>query len=370
MKMNMGNWDEQSREEALKMYQKQMERTRQKKEDVAHQNRIKWKKITTFAIKKIAIGIGVVLGIFLIFSILGGLKKDTTLDLIEQLQIRYRGKFTIVSSSVNDIGNGYYEVQDENGITFSAIKNGTSQNNDYREHLLKQYLQEYTANHTISHFYQEDATGSSNFYRCIYGVRLQSYSELEQAIRDLYELQAWLGTKEKQVLKKDHFYCQAEIALGDFKGQMSQSYYEDVEDYIFDCKNQYLQYLHEKQITDQEVTEQEIATYFRPKTLSILVTGIEPAITLEEAAIYQVKQKDYVVWNVDLEPLWKAKGTLHTFTNAITSFEYQGVEYRFTDQTNLAKHELSNYIAIRDLASLFAMKVDYDYEAGTVTWEF
>ena len=78
-----------------------------------------------------------------LFKAMGALKRSVTAEIIDQLELNYKGRFTVAATqNEKESYDGEFRIKDSNGIIFTVYKEKSNNKKDYEEYLTKKYAPE------------------------------------------------------------------------------------------------------------------------------------------------------------------------------------------------------------------------------------
>lgn len=302
---------------------------------------------------------------------------DTRYDIIEQLESRYGGKFSIISQD-----NNVYKISDNKGFEFTAVKEGFSFDGEYDAYLLKQYTTKYIEKNNITNISCIDITRRSKYQNTeINDVRIEvnipNYFEFEKSLEALYNLDKYLLQNLTKDIKNGNLYWNFYINLNDFKMQISSNYMKiPLNDYIFKGKNEYINYLHTEKIEDKNVPVEDYNSFYYPNELKIYINGkqirhnsmIKTAKTVE----FDIERKEYKVTMYEIaESIPTLDEVNISSQNTITSIVYNGKTY-YLDYSldNVKKDKIPSIWTMSMLEEFFNVDISYDFDKQEIYLDF
>lgn len=344
-------------------------------EDIKSQAK-KFSKITSIFSVVTAMPLVVIFFILLIFTLLflvaffNSLKVDTETDILEQLKNQYSQDFVIIDEKNINKNEIEYKISPKNNknIVFKAIQKNFTQYNDYEDYLIKQILLEYMSNFPGTNLKYKDDTNISNnyeFYKLRYGIEIKNYSEISQAVKEIYECNDYISKRINKIIKKNNVYFNGYLKLDNWSTEVQNNIYNiSLDEYIYNIKYLYIDYLQSNDIEDKNITNEEIYSIWKPKELNIYLNNnyIE-----KETATYNLELKEYeinfniILNNVDgIEKKYDKYGKLKGFI-------YNGKEYDVHYNNNkLENNSIPFQCRISILENFFKFNVKYNYTSKLI----
>lgn len=358
---------EQYMEDVYQYHKDMLEKQDEKMKNPKYIKYLRYKDMMILFIKAVLI-IGIIAIVCFIFSCLfkamGALKRSVTAEIIDQLELNYKGRFTVAATqNEKESYDGEFRIKDSNGIIFTVYKEKSDNTNDYEEYLTKKYVSEYLSKKQISGFVasEEFTEGNkANFFKYTYGKKVNSFFEIDDAVNEMFDLNAYIVKKAEKVLKRGAFRLHATIYLNDFSYDVAyyDKKYADECKYTAKCK--YIEYLHDNGYNDDALFEYEDGEYYRPYNIKITVNEKET----KAIATYHYDDKKYYFCFVDIADDVPVLERVGKFKNgAINSITYNGNEYLFGAKGyEIEGSKLPYTWNVELLESFFDVdtKIDYD----------
>ncbi len=327
-------------------------------------------------ILRFVIGTIICIAVFIFFKEANEIKNVFfTYNILEQLNYMYKGNFTIISPQIDENANvtpnGLYTVKAENGIVFCAYKSTSILKTDYAQYLYKKYVLDYIEKNKDANIIYEDLTQeymNTALYYFKFGIRIDSYSKIENAVDELYKLCQYINKKAKKDLDFEATFYTPYIFLNDFEGQMTQDITNyNVEYYINKIKIDYVNYLITNSISDENVTYEDILKFYRPQELKIYVndnlcTKASSNGIFECKAQYNINESDYCInmfYIIDL--IDSLENYERNYNGALENFVYNGKKYYFDGRKKkISRNKVPYQWTMKMLQDFFGADINYD----------
>lgn len=278
---------------------------------------------------------------------------------------------------------GYYRFKDENGIIFNAYKTKAILTTDYDQFLIKKFVNEYIEKEkkkTIICKEEFDNYKGYEFLKFSFGIKINDYSQIEETVKELMEVNSFINKKAKKIFTSATMpvpIYYPEIYLNDFVGKIGHDikYYDD-EYYTKKIKIDYINYLHQNNIEDVNVPNEDLLDYYKPEEFIVCVNGKNVKINRNNQDInvfstYSIKKGDYFI---QLHYIIKNMKNVDDYefnqSGKLLSFIYKGQEYILDPDLNLKSEIKGNKVpyewTISKLAEFFDGEAKYDYENKTI----
>lgn len=344
--------------------------------------------------KKLLIKNGVILLIFLLififvihplFKIMRDfIKENLTYNVMDKIDFRFNGKFEILSPTIDvnqDVmPDGYYTVRDQNGIVFKIRKRKTQISTDYDYYLYRMYVLDYINKNSVDNIIYESKEhdmDSNSFFSFTYGIRLDSYANIDQEINDkVLSLIKYMEKRAKKDFDFEAIGFKTNVYLNDFSVPIY--YYEynllGKETVFNKIKVEYINYLIDNNITDNDVTKDDIQKYYKPSELKIFINDmpskhISINSEYDDYVHFDYNRMDY---RVNLYKILKSLDNIECTTNKITGylidFNYNGSTYYLDGDLYLERkgNRFSYTWTMTMLEDFFGAEIVYDYDNKTV----
>lgn len=366
---------EQYMEDVYQYHKDILEKQNEKMKNPKYIKYLKYKDMAVLFIKALLI-VGIIAVVCFIFSCLfkamGALKRSVTAEIIDQLKLDYKGRFTVAETqNEKESYDGEFKIKDGNGIVFTVYKEKSGNINDYEEYLTQKYVAEYISKKPISGFVDSGdfvESNAANFFKYTYGKRVNSFFEIDDAINEMFDLNAYINKKAEKVLKHGVFQLHATIYVNDFSYDIT--YYDkrnaSVCKYTAKCK--YIEYLHDNEYDEGALFEYEDEEYYRPYSISITINEKETNAT----ATYHYDDKKYYFNFVNIAddvPVLERVGKLKN--GAISSIVYNGKEYLFGAKGfEIEGNKLPYTWDVELLEKFFDIDIKIDYDKRVLNLNF
>ncbi len=293
------------------------------------------------------------------------LKVDTETDILKQLKNQYSQNFVILDEKSIDENEKEYKIypKDNKNLVFKAVQNGFNQYNDYYEYLKKQILQEYINTYAETNIKYIDDTNISNnyeFYKLRYGIEINNYSEISQAVKDIFECNDYIYKEMCKITNKKNIYFEGYLKLNDWTVLIENNFYnKSLEYFIYNVKYSYIDYLKNNNIKDSSITNEEINNIWKPKELKVYLNN---KLIENETATYNLELKEYEInFNTMIKKVNEIEKKYDKYGN-LDGFIYNEKEYGLHYNNNeLEKNNVPYQCRISILEKITDCKISYDY---------
>ena len=270
---------------------------------------------------------------------------------------------------------------DEEGIIFNAYKSNSILKTDYDQYLIKKYVQEYIKNKKKSNIICNEEIYQYNGVNLIkfrFGIKVENYHQIDEAVNELLKINNYINTNAKKVFTSATmpvpiYYPQ--IYLNDFTGEIGHDIeFYDENYYIQKVKIDYVNYLKNNNIVDNDIPEKEIEIYYKPNELIVYNDGQRVKYNSSNrdwdvSAIYNIKKKDYCVQLHFVIKYIKSIESYEISRNGqLTSFKYNGKKYILDSDLNMKSEINGNKVpyewTISSMIEFFKGSVEFDYKNG------
>lgn len=202
--------------------------------------------------------------------------RDDNINILNYINENYTGSFTIVSKSEDKRGIEYI-IKDKDGVEFEAFKSKKiptlNRHDNYIHVLIGKFANEYLDKNPIENVVVSDSqylSVSHMFNKKTINLNLNSYLNIEDAVNTLYTLNSYVINKLYKYVNGNHYFA-SYIVLNDIKLPVNTT--STIEQNIYNCKVDYVTGMQFKELRDNDVTENDIALYWRPSSLVTLYNG-------------------------------------------------------------------------------------------------
>lgn len=304
-----------------------------------------------------------------------------TYNVAEQLEYMYHGKFVIISPTFNKedmvTPNGLYMVKDEkNDITFRAYKQGNILITDYDQYLYKKYVLEYIEKNNIDFLYYEDTKQQNvneELYWFKFGMKIESFDEIQDAVEKIMKLCQYINQKAKQHFDFEAIQYKPVIILNDFEGYMSSdvTYYTSSY-YTNKIKTEYVIYVEENHITDEDITNEIKTQFYKPGNMKLIVNGIKCVTEIGNHTIDVNPLYDYFIsdYSVNFGNIIDKLNCLEEYevasTGKLQSIQYKGKIYQFDNINEITNKKIPYRWSMSMIKDFFGADIIYDYDNKTI----
>ena len=311
-----------------------------------------------------------------ILKILEDYKGHFIFDINEKMSESFSGKFEILSPDTaidNSNNNVIYEIKDKNGIIFKAKNSNSFLITDYDQYLYKKYVTEYIKNKKVSNVILKDdefeLDSGRKFFKFKFGIKIDSYEQIDKIINnDVNELFEYINKRAKRDFKDYPLDFTIEIYLNDFTVEVKSYEKNDCgnEYCINKVKVNYIRYLANNNLQDDNVIEQDYEKYNKAEQMKVVINGNSP--------LYPYAQLDYGKMDYWVE-LYIVADYMNCFENYkkniatyITQFKYKGKNYYLNDDLSMEVkgNKFSNQWTMKMLEDFFDAEISYDYDNKTI----
>ncbi len=189
------------------------------------------------------------------------LKVDTETEILQQLKNEYSRDFVIVEENIISDKLKIYKISPKNNknIVFKAVQSNFKQHNDYKEYLIKDAIQAYLNTLNGTNIKVADSTTLSNnqqYYKLKYGINISTYSELPDAVKEIYNCNDYISKKLKKEFKNINFYFNGYLSLNNWTTEISNNIYnKSLDTYIYEAQHSYIEYLKSNNLTYSDISD-------------------------------------------------------------------------------------------------------------------
>lgn len=318
---------------------------------------------------KFLIIISIILGItyFLISAFL--FKDLYSPDLLTELKRKYNEDFVIISHIEKDDHINIYKIspKDNKDIIFNAYQRITSIQDDYRNSVIKYYLEKYEQQNYIYGIEKKDSTYSLPNYKDVkfldfdFWINVSRYEDIKEATTQIYNIKNFIS----QYVKADTiFTLNGKIKIDNYKSPVSYTNEDTLENLIYEEKYYYINYLKENNLDISSIDNNEIENIWRPQELKIVVddkmlTNTDTRPLLDNSiAIYNPKTKEYDLNLINILENTKYIKKITNEKGFLDGLIYKGKQYFINKNTS---NSLSNDCNTKTLSETLNLTVKYDY---------
>lgn len=308
---------------------------------------------------------------------------------IKEIENKYNQKVEIIEDNSTSKGNGIiaFKSKKEPNINFYASKHQDSYRLDYEEKAFLYYMENSNdrvfENITVEQELREvdNKYPDKKFLFCKIYLNINSYTDIESACKQRYELQKWMKQKIKT------FDIEIHLKIGDRVSYLWS--YEDLNILTYKEKYEYYWYLVDNKKDTSEIPKEDIENLNKPKKIEVLING-KRVIDKEETKInelknsYNIKTEEtaYLSAEYDMDTQTYQMPTerllincdkfeiLTTNTNEAFKFKYKNKTYEVHYLDNkLHGNKLPSTSKLEYFEKAFDAKLEYDYDNKKVNIE-
>ena len=189
------------------------------------------------------------------------LKVDTETEILQQLKNEYSRDFVIVEENIISDKLKIYKISPKNNknIVFKAVQSNFKQHNDYKEYLIKDAMKAYLNTLDSTNIKVTDSTTLSNnqqYYKLKYGISISTYSEIPDAVKEIYNCNDYISKKLNKEFKNINFYFNGYLSLNNWTTEISNNIYnKSLDTYIYEAQHSYIEYLKSNNLTDPDISD-------------------------------------------------------------------------------------------------------------------
>lgn len=311
-----------------------------------------------------------------------------TYNVQDKVDFHFKGKYKLVSPEIDvnqDVmPDGYYVFEDENGIVFNVLKRKSVITTDYDDYLYQMYLMDYIKEKHLDNITYKTETydmDGRNFFRFQYGIKIDSYADIDLEIETkVLELIQYMDKRAKKDFDFEAINYTTNVYLNDFSVPV---YYHEYNLLGSECvknkiKVEYLNYLMDNHLIDDDVTQEDVDKYYRPEDLQLFIndkkiTHSNINTSYDEMVHFRYDKMDYsinlytVVKEMESMP-FTIEWTTSKLTGSLVSFVYDGKTYYLDGDLYMTQkgNRVSYTWTIKMLEDFFGARAEYDYENKTV----
>lgn len=297
---------------------------------------------------------------------------------IKKLEAMYNQEIEIIEADCDERGNGTYilRTKKEPQIEFHVAKEIYSNfETDYSERALLYYAGknslfqdiQITTSEQTSQYYKNFSLLKTYSY-----LQIQSYEDLEQASRNLYEIQKFMEEKVED------FSVPIYLKIADYTSPVEYSTIPSVENGIYQEKYEYYWYLKNTKEDTDIIPTNDINSVNYPRILDVYVNGNRVVDVDEtgyglvtyltanynlEKQTYEVNAKKFILGNTNIFHI------LDENTDLRFSFDYKNRKYNLYYTNDEIRGNSIPWISeISYFTELFGAKIEYDFEKNTVNF--
>ena len=304
-----------------------------------------------------------------------------TYNVKKQLNYMYNGNFTILSPEIDEDANvtpnGVYTIRSDNGIEFNAYKNSSFLKTDYAQYLYKQYVLDYIKKYGDINLVCKDSTMSymgTTLYSFEFGIQIDNYNELDKGVKNLYNLCKYINQRAKKDLKFESVSYSPNIYLNNFEGNITENVTDYSLKYYMDkVKIGYVNYLFDNNLSDPNVSEEELIKYHKPQELKVFVNGVACVRSIdigvfECKAQYDISNMEYgISFFKIIQYITSIESYELGYNGSLNNFIYNGKKYYFDGNTkDISGEKVPYYWTMPMLKSFFGAQINYDFVEKTV----
>lgn len=304
-----------------------------------------------------------------------------TYNIMEQLDYYYKDKFIILYPEDIDLKsnltpNGKYIIKNKDGIEFTAYKDGSILHTDYVEKLCKKYFDEYAQEYddvNVECLELVENYRGAELYKFAIEMQLVSFDNINDNVRGLNKLINYINKKVEKNINHTNFSYNILFKLNDFEEECSISYDSFKSENISEkLKIDYVNYLKDNAIFDENVDDLNMGKYYKPSRLNVYLNvgdDIENIknYKLEISANYDVNFGDYRLSMVRIvskfNNIEKCEAKLD---GSIMNFTYKGKKYKFSGEaygmTEIKGEKVPYEWNIEMIEKFFDVEVLYDLD--------
>ena len=189
------------------------------------------------------------------------LKVDTETEILQQLKNEYSQDFVIVEENIISDNLKIYKISPKNNknIVFKAVQSNFKQHNDYKEYLIKDAMKAYLNTLDSTNIKVTDSTTLSNnqqYYKLKYGISISTYSEIPDAVREIYNCNDYIFKELNKEFKNINFYFNGYLTLNNWTTEIPNNIYnKNLDVYIYEVQNSYIEYLKSNNLTNSDISD-------------------------------------------------------------------------------------------------------------------
>lgn len=295
---------------------------------------------------------------------------------VKKLESMYHQDIEIVEADCDENGNGTYilKTKKEPKVEFKATKEMYSNfETDYPQRALLYYAErnsllqdiQISTSEKASQYYSDFSLLKTYSY-----LPIQSYEQLEQASKTLYDIQKFM---EKKI---EDFSVATYLKIGDYVSPVEYATIPSSENGIYQEKYEYYWYLKDTKEDTSMMPTEDIEKVNYPRILDVYANG-KRVVDIEESGYglisyltasynlekqtYEVDAKKFILGNSDIFHI------LGNNTDLRFSFDYHNRKYNlyYTDD-EIRGNSIPWISEISYFTELFDAQIEYDFEEKTV----
>lgn len=297
---------------------------------------------------------------------------------VKKLEAMYHQDIEIVEANCDERGNGTYilRTKKEPQIEFHAAKEMYSNfETDYPERALLYYSEknslfqdiQVTSSEQTSQYYEDFSLLKTYSY-----LQIQSYEQLEQASRTLYDIQKFM---EEKVEDFSVLIC---LKIADYTSPVEYATIPSAENGVYQEKYEYYWYLKDTGKDTSVMPAEDIDAVNYPRILDVYANGKRVVDTEEsgygliiyltasynlEKQTYEVNAKKFILGNTNIFHI------LSENTDLRFSFDYNNRKYNlYYTNDELRGNNIPWISEISYFTELFGAQIEYDFEGKTVNF--
>ena len=297
---------------------------------------------------------------------------------VKKLESMYNQEIEIIEADCDEKGNGTYilRTKKEPQIEFHAAKEMYSNfETDYQERALLYYAEknplfqnvQVTSSEQTSKYYKDFSLLKTYSY-----LPIQSYEQLEQASRTLYDIQKFMEEKVED------FSVLIYLKIADYTSPVEYATIPSAENGIYQEKYEYYWYLKNTGKDTSVMPTEDIDAVNFPRILDVYANG-ERVVDIDESGYgivayltasynlekqtYEVNAKKFILGNANIFHV------LGGNTDLRFSFDYNNRKYNlyYTDD-GIRGNSIPWISKVSYFTELFGAQIEYDFEEKTVNF--
>lgn len=297
---------------------------------------------------------------------------------VKKLESMYNQEIEIIEADCDEKGNGTYilRTKKEPQIEFHAAKEMYSNfETDYQERALLYYAEknplfqnvQVTSSEQTSQYYKDFSLLKTYSY-----LPIQSYEQLEQASRTLYDIQKFMEEKVED------FSVLIYLKIADYTSPVEYATIPSAENGIYQEKYEYYWYLKNTGKDTSVMPTEDIDAVNFPRILDVYANG-ERVVDIDESGYgivayltasynlekqtYEVNAKKFILGNANIFHV------LGGNTDLRFSFDYNNRKYNlyYTDD-GIRGNSIPWISKVSYFTELFGAQIEYDFEEKTVNF--